>query len=199
LLAKLGEKMANPMTTTLLPFGPYPFPIPAHNFFWVPCVVDPVSMKFQPLFSYSEFVERPPAIRRPQEAEPSIFSFRKDEWTQDEDLALFRHVVLKGPRSWSRVSRDLNDQFHGSRNVRIGKHCRGRWLNHLDPSIKSNPYSEEGWSEAEDKQLLQLHKTIGNRWSSISKEMAGRNENSVKNRWNSLMRQAMPESEGPTS
>jgi hypothetical protein len=143
--------MANPMFPSLLPFAPYPFPIPAHNFYWVPCVVDPLSSKFQPLFSYSECVERLPVASRPCEAESSIFRFRKDEWTPDEDLALFRHIVLKGPKSWSRVSRDLNDRFHGGRNVRIGKHCRGRWLNHLDPSIKSNPYLEDGWSEAEDR------------------------------------------------
>eukprot|EP00359_Climacostomum_virens_P009434 CAMPEP_0204905556 /NCGR_PEP_ID=MMETSP1397-20131031/5483_1 /ASSEMBLY_ACC=CAM_ASM_000891 /TAXON_ID=49980 /ORGANISM="Climacostomum Climacostomum virens, Strain Stock W-24" /LENGTH=228 /DNA_ID=CAMNT_0052074443 /DNA_START=105 /DNA_END=791 /DNA_ORIENTATION=- len=168
------------------PPNSYAFPIPTPTFFWVPCVVDPTSKEFQPLFSYSEFVEKTTiTANKAAERESGIFSFRKDEWTREEDLALFRHVVLHGPKAWSRISRDLNSRFHGNRSVRVGKHCRGRWYNHLDPSIK-----KEGWSTHEDIQLLQFQATLGNCWSLISKKMNGRNENSVKNRWNSLLKQA---------
>lgn len=174
-----------------IPLNASVFPIPTPTFIWVPCVVDPITQEFQPLYSYVEFSENISAtLPRNQEREVGILSFRRDEWTRDEDLALFRHVVLQGPKAWSRIARELNLRFHGSRNVRVGKHCRGRWYNHLDPNIKSKSYSEESWSTAEDLQLLQLQASIGNSWSLISKKLVGRNENSVKNRWNSLLKQA---------
>lgn len=160
----------------------------APAFYWVPCIVDPATNEFQPLYAFSEFSERnfPADAKR---AEAGLFSFRKDEWTREEDLVLYRHVMLHTPKAWSRIARELNVKFHGGRNIRIGKHCRGRWYNHLDPSIRSKCHIEVDWSPEEDIQLLQLQASIGNAWSLISKQMIGRNENTVKNRWNSLLKQ----------
>jgi hypothetical protein len=45
-----------------------------------------------------------------------------------------------------------------------GKQCRERWHNQLDPNIK-----KEGWSEEEDRILLQAHTELGNHWVEISK------------------------------
>lgn len=45
-----------------------------------------------------------------------------------------------------------------------GKQCRERWHNQLDPNIK-----KEGWSEEEDRVLLQSHLELGNHWVEISK------------------------------
>ena len=45
-----------------------------------------------------------------------------------------------------------------------GKQCRERWHNQLDPNIK-----KEGWSEEEDRVLLQAHTELGNHWVEISK------------------------------
>ena len=43
---------------------------------------------------------------------------------------------------------------------RVGKQCRERWFNNLDPSIlKGN------WTEAEDATLIEAHKQLGNKWS----------------------------------
>ena len=63
---------------------------------------------------------------------------------------------------------------------RIGKQCRERWYNHLNPSIKKG-----NWTVQEDKVLFRSQFVFGNRWSEISKLLPGRTENSVKNRFTS--------------
>ena len=41
---------------------------------------------------------------------------------------------------------------------RIGKQCRERWFNHLDPCIRKG-----GWSTDEDRILYEAQKQFGNR------------------------------------
>jgi myb proto-oncogene protein len=71
---------------------------------------------------------------------------------------------------------------------RIGKQCRERWFNHLNPDINRNP-----WTEEEDLVILEKQKAKGNRWSDISKGLTGRTENAVKNRFNCLIKKAKDE------
>ena len=92
----------------------------------------------------------------------------KGPWTKEED-ALIMSCVQKGIMKWSEVAENVPG--------RIGKQCRERWYNHLDPALKKG-----GWTEEEDGLLLAAQRKWGNAWTKIAKEVPGRSENAVKNR-----------------
>jgi myb proto-oncogene protein len=54
----------------------------------------------------------------------------KGMWTDEEDDKLTKLVTMKGPKNWSEIAK----HFKG----RIGKQCRERWHNHLNPDIKKD-------------------------------------------------------------
>ena len=82
-------------------------------------------------------------------------------WTDDEDKKLMQLVDTFGPRKWSAIAEELSG--------RSGKQCRERWHNHLNPSLK-----RKAWSDAEDRQILECHMRMGNRWAEMSKYLPGR-------------------------
>lgn len=114
-------------------------------------------------------------------------SFRKSTWQTAEDNILKELVMKHGKKHWQKIANELNERM-GNGSNRAGKQCRERWLNHLDESIKKEP-----WSPEEDLTLLTKQKIIGNKWSEIVKYLPGRTENMVKNRFNTLAKQKREE------
>ena len=98
----------------------------------------------------------------------------KGSWTRQEDEIIINFVRIYGCKSWTKLAQMLPG--------RIGKQCRERWLNHLNPDINKGP-----WTPEEDQQLLILHEQFGNHWSKIAAMMPSRADNMIKNRWYSTL------------
>jgi hypothetical protein len=98
----------------------------------------------------------------------------KGSWTRQEDEVIIQYVQTYGNQSWTKLSQLLPG--------RIGKQCRERWFNHLNPDL-----SRGQWTPEEDQRLLAIHEEFGNHWSKIAMHMPTRADNMIKNRWYSTI------------
>ncbi|OMJ65902.1 hypothetical protein SteCoe_37450 [Stentor coeruleus] len=101
-------------------------------------------------------------------------------WTAEEDLVLKEIVLRHGKKKWKLISTILSLRIG---HIRLGKQCRERWINNLDPQR-----SNRAWSESEIKLLFLMQNTFGNSWSQISRFIPGKSQNAIKNCFYSTIR-----------
>ncbi|KAL3633467.1 hypothetical protein CASFOL_022229 [Castilleja foliolosa] len=102
----------------------------------------------------------------------------KGPWSKEEDETIIEMVKRYGPKKWSTIAQHLPG--------RIGKQCRERWHNHLNPNI-----NKEAWTQDEELALIRAHQIIGNKWAELTKYLPGRTDNAIKNHWNSSVKKKL--------
>ena len=100
----------------------------------------------------------------------------KGPWTKEEDEVIVS-CMKRGITKWAEIAQRVPG--------RLGKQCRERWFNHLNPDVKKGT-----WTKEEDEIMVKAQAEWGNAWTKIASLLPGRSENTVKNRWNSATRRS---------
>ncbi|XP_010502849.1 PREDICTED: transcription factor MYB35-like isoform X2 [Camelina sativa] len=104
---------------------------------------------------------------------------KKGLWTEEEDAKILAYVAIHGVGNWSLIPKKAGLN-------RCGKSCRLRWTNYLRPDLKHDSFSPQ-----EEELIIQCHRVIGSRWSSIARKLPGRTDNDVKNHWNTKLKKKL--------
>ncbi|XP_020573208.1 protein ODORANT1-like [Phalaenopsis equestris] len=104
---------------------------------------------------------------------------KKGPWTAEEDKKLVAFILSNGHCCWRAVPK-----LAGL--LRCGKSCRLRWTNYLRPDLKRGLLTD-----AEEKLVIDLHASLGNRWSKIASRLPGRTDNEIKNHWNTHIKKKL--------
>ena len=107
----------------------------------------------------------------------------RQPWLPLEDERLKKIAEQRNKKNWSKIAKELNAEVHKGLPIRLGKQCRERYFNHLDPCLNKGK-----WDQAEDVLIIKKQQSIGNRWSEIARFLPGRTENQIKNRFKSLVK-----------
>lgn len=108
-------------------------------------------------------------------------TLRAGVWASEEDNLLMT-LIQSCRHRWGYIAATLNTEIHHNVRVRTGKQCKERWSNHLNPEINRGE-----WNPKEELLLLELHRSLGNKWCVISKELPTRTESNIKNKIKSLV------------
>ena len=114
-----------------------------------------------------------PAEEPAEETPAGQSEWVKGPWRKIEDDLLSAAVKHLGPKRWTEIARYVPG--------RIGKQCRERWHNYLDPNVKLG-----NWCLEEELTLERGVSELGHLWSAIARRLPGRTDAMCKNRWHCI-------------
>ncbi|KAK4484931.1 hypothetical protein RD792_007534 [Penstemon davidsonii] len=101
---------------------------------------------------------------------------KRGPWSPAEDLRLINFIQKNGHSNWRSLPKQAGL-------LRCGKSCRLRWINYLSPDVKRGNFTPQ-----EEQTIINLHNSIGNKWSKIASYLPGRTDNEIKNMWNTHLK-----------
>ncbi|GAB2269943.1 hypothetical protein Dimus_004861 [Dionaea muscipula] len=97
---------------------------------------------------------------------------KKGHWARDEDMRMKIGMAIIGPK-WHKIAKFVPGRTQAQ--------CRDRWVNILDPSVKTGE-----WTADEDLKLRAAIEEHGYRWSRVAACLRSRTDCQCRMRWKEL-------------